>query len=207
MDTRRRSVWIGGGALVVLALGFAPAGAAPEEAGPPPAWMFDVRVVRVDLGDGERAEQRPAFQAADRSTSDLAPGALLDALKARGTTRLLLDQRVTTVEGRRCVAQQELHESHLALQFRDASNEQHRPTALRTGAIAQFVPTSEGLGYEVRLEWAGAAQPAGTALHLARWEGTHPLPEGRTLVLHHAQQHAQGAATEVYVLIRAHPAR
>lgn len=168
------------------------------------SWIFDVRIVRVDLGDGTRAEQRPAFQAAERGTTEIRPEAVLAALQARGTTRLLLDQRITTMHDMECTVEQQSAEPQLVVQLKDGNSEQQRSTIVQTGASVGLQQTAESLRYAIQLNWSTPAQPSvGSPVHRTSWKGSHPGLAGRTLVLHYAQQHAQGSATEIYVLIRA----
>jgi hypothetical protein len=205
--------WIGAAALLaVVVLGLdalrAPPGAAEDA--PAAAWIFDTRIVRVDAERREVAESAPSLLDLSTSTVRAEWPALLEALKARGTTRVLLDQRVTAFEGHKAQVEHEIQAAHLFTVFASQTDEQRRSAPLTTGAHASYVAQAGGgLDYEVVVNWALAVGgTTGNTTMRTRWTGTHgPLGAGETLVLHHRAQ-GDGAsalppAAEIYAFVTA----
>jgi hypothetical protein len=195
-------------AVLVVAASLAGDGARAEE-GAAAAWVFDVRVVRVEARDASVVEKGPAW--ADGGSHPIVSTAwpeLLAALKERGTTLLALDRRITVVGAREA----EVVETHMRTLQRFERRDQHNASfvsgAVETGTKAKLGP-GDPLGYEVEVKWEiPAADPDVPLVALTRWKGTcASLDDGRTLVLVHRAQVPSGARdappvpVEVYAFV------
>ncbi|MHC5011483.1 MAG: hypothetical protein ACYTG6_11110 [Planctomycetota bacterium] len=177
-------------AVLGLTLAVLPGGnvrAEGEEGVPEAVWTYDVRVVRVDLPVPERAEQ-PAW--GESATIGMSWPEILAALKARGKTTLLLDQRITAVAGLAATARQKHTSQIQAFQNRDMANERWQGALIDFGCTA-YLLSADVLEYDVEARWLlpplaeEAPQPTQAT---ASWKGTHPLLGGRTLVLWQSEQ-------------------
>jgi hypothetical protein len=153
----------------------------------PTAWVVDARIVRVDLVDPAAAEQTP-FQEPDGLEARTFPD-LLGALKERGTTTLLLDQRVTALSGTTAEAKRQRTRWIEQFQRRDVNNENWIGSALNESASVQVV-CGETCEYTVDVEWLLPLEAEGMTEPLVRsaWKGRLVARPGRTLVLRQAEQ-------------------
>jgi hypothetical protein len=177
-----------------------------EESG---VWVFDVRVVRVDPSAPEGAEQPSPFPDLRGTTTRMGWRDALAALKKRGTTTILADQRLTTVDGIMAAAKSERSVPTLAVNFSDVNNTQKRAATVRTGCMLEVTPSKGLLTYRVEARWALAGQEVpeteAPPQLTASWSGTHPALGGDTLVLHYREQllgkDTPTRAVEVYALL------
>ncbi len=173
-------------------------------------WVFDVRIVRVDPATPEVSETQSVFEQAEGTTVPMGWPQILDALKKRGKTTILMDQRLTTVEGVKGRLNNVVDHPILMVNFSDDNNTQRRQAAMKTGCSFEVIPTSSEMTYQVESRWAlmrtqvkdTQAPPQG----LTAWQGTHPALTGDTLVLHSREQietirEASVKAVEFYALV------
>ncbi len=152
-------------------------------------------------------EKAPDWLKPGATTVDLAWGALLENLKARGTTTVLLDQRVTSLAGREVLVRDTRDRQIEQFSRRDRNNETYQNSTITTGCTAKL-RTDEGLKYDVEVKWALARQEGDLrpALGTTAWSGDHPLLDGgKTLALRWAQQSVwEGRPTrgiEIYAFV------
>ncbi|MFV1958007.1 MAG: hypothetical protein ACC662_01205 [Planctomycetota bacterium] len=174
-------------------------GAAPTAATSGTAWVYDVRVVRV-LGTTPEAAEAPAPWAQDERGAPVVTTSwpdLLKLLKARGTTTLLLDQRVTAVANMAAEVEQRFDWQVAIFDRRDEANEFYKSSVLSSGCRANL-RTGAFLEYEVKVNWAlgekaldedadddEAVRPLQGAVN---WRGAYPPLQAQTLVLTHREQ-------------------
>jgi hypothetical protein len=199
------------GAAVVLARDGAVADDAVPARTTPAGWVFDLRVVGVVV-PRDVSEKGPPFDEVPAGGPLVATPwpVLLQTLKARGSTRLLLDRRVTALPG---AGRVEIDDSQTRgvemLNRRDASNETWVSGVIDTGVKAALT-TGDAFGYVIEVRWATDAKaPNAPPLLQGRtgWQGAWPAFDGRTLVLSHRQQiDAPGldpTGLEIYVFLTA----
>lgn len=198
-----------GAALLGLSLATAPdaggdGGAATRSTG----WHVEVRVVRVTTS-AATVEHAPALPGSrpDGTTTAAWPD-LLAALKARGTTQIVMDRSGSAVSGAPISLEQRQSENVLATIRADRGNTQLEARPLATGATVWLLVAGASdalpprLDYDASVEWARASpQRTAPITSLAKWKGAHAPVGDATLVLRHAEQDGLGGGTEVYVLI------
>jgi hypothetical protein len=169
-----------------------------------------VRVGRVDPPTLEGAEAPGPFPYMQGTTVDVGWPEALAALKKRGATTILSDQRLTTTTGFKAQIQSERQVPIIAVNFADVNNVQKRSAVVKTGCKFEVTPTGGSFRYEAEARWALAADEvpeteAPPQLTTA-WDGTHPDLDGSTLVLHYREQikaakDRPARAVEIYALI------
>jgi len=212
----RKQLLVGALALVLLAglcgVGWNPATAEERlERKPPPSpdlWIYDVRIVRVDPPTPEGAEKPGPFAYLSGTTIQTTWPEALAALKTRGPTTLLMDQRVTALEGHEAEAKTQRSIPLLVAQFEDINNRQRRAARLLTGCGASMTTTQASFSYDLDVKWAlhDPVKDEGAPEATTQWTGSHPTLSGDTLVLHSREQISAGAgkglrAIEIYALI------
>ena len=192
-------------AALLLALPGSAARADGEDAARP--WSFDVRVVQV------RASADQGFAAAPFPSGRVADFDFRQALKTlapRGDgVSVLMDQRLTTVDGVSATASNE--HSLPVERFDTADNNLRRVRfdSLKWGSKVQLVPVETELRYEISANWLywptlKTPVPVGRT----QWFGTQgDLAPGQTLVLH-AREHVVAEdktprVAEIYCFITA----
>lgn len=185
---------------------------APSAPKVPEAWVYDIRVVRVDPSDPAVVETAPTWKPAGATgASTTATWAdLLGGLKARGATTILLDQRVTTVAGVATEFKQQRRRPVLSLRNRAANAETWETMYIETGTSGQLVSTAHGLQYMIDVSWEEAPKEDGTGpVGNVSWKGTRSGGATvETLVLSHRQQVAGSTGQrglEIYVFITGTP--
>jgi hypothetical protein len=166
--------------------------------------IFDVRIVRVDTPTPAGVEQPCALLKGAQTTTALPWPELLGLLKKRGTTRLLMDRRLTSTTGVVVRGSEERQMPILQLNSRsvregEGGTENQAAARLRSGCKAEFLVSTErpaGASLSYKLETRGvlessSKQAEGATETLHTWDGAHPLfglagPE--TLVLSHREQ-------------------
>jgi hypothetical protein len=174
----------------------------------PAVWIYDVRLVRVDPAAAEGAEKAGPFAKANGTTTSASWPEALAALKNRGQTTLLMDQRVTALEGTKAEAKMVRSLPVLAAAFQDKANRQLRSARLQTGCNAALTTTGASFFYDVEVKLAlhPPTDDMGAPEMTTRWSGSHTTLSGKTLVLHSREQilSADGKsqrAVELYALI------
>lgn len=182
-------------ALVAIAALLPASGARGEDEGTAadaPTWLFDVRIVRVDAPTPEAVETPAPWEAAGTCTTSLGWTDLLTQLKARGRTTVLLDQRITTLEGMEALASQSGDRQIEQLQSRDLSNERWSSAPIVTGATAKLrVADASVLAYQLEARWEIRPDVDGVRpmLRMSKWAGTfRAIPNGETLALTYREQ-------------------
>jgi hypothetical protein len=196
-------------ALVGLLTVAAFASADADDVAPKPApsgHVYDVRVVRVDAS-ATAIEAAPAWASAPEATAAEPWADLLRALKERGRTTVLCDQRLTSEDGRPGKFDQQRKRLVESLQSRTSTGmEAWVGSYVETGTSGEMTPYEGRLSYRIEVTWEvpTADREAGTVGRL-RWEGSCAQPpSGRTLVLSHRQQPGPDqAGTEIYVFLSA----
>lgn len=181
------------GLVLVAAAALAPAvrGGDEPQGGPDGVWVYDVRVVRVDTPTPEAVEAALPWEAAGTSTVDTPWPVLLQQLKARGATTILLDQRVTGCPGYTVTASQTRDRQIETLVNRDLANERWQGSPCVTGCTAKLeTSTRNVLEYNVEARWEirSEVERVRPIFCSSRWDGTHPDLTGRTLVLSYREQ-------------------
>lgn len=188
---------------VLLLVGGAAVG--EEASGDPALWAFDVRVVRVETTTAETVET--PWTPTDGTTTKLPWSDLLAALKKRGVTTVLLDQRITGLTNRPVEAMQQRDQQIRQFQNADLHNERWQSSNLRSGVKAVLKPTSAWLEYQVVVNWMlrPREEDLRALLCTASWKGDHPGLEGDTLVLSYREQveHLDGErrGVEIYAFV------
>lgn len=183
---------------------------AEEEALRAVAWALDVRIVEVR--SDPVAGLTPPFDVGG-TTRDFDFAKVVATLRARGATRVLMDQRVTAVEGSEAKATNEHVIPIERFDTADQNSRRVRFDTTRTGCAAALLPSETGFGYEIKAHWTfwpslDDAVPAATTT----WEGEHrALQSGETLALH-AREHvldreAEPKVAEVYCFVTATASR
>jgi hypothetical protein len=167
-------------------------------------WRFDIRVLRVtsSYATVEQAPTLPGMTSFGVTAATWAE--LLAALKARGSTQIVMDRNVTALPDRPFSVVQSWTKNVLM------------PTR-STGVVSERVasPVSSGvdvrltfnaatglLEYALDLRWTDVPQQVEPVSSATSWTGTQSLAGDGTLVLRHAdQERAPSGGTEVYVLI------
>lgn len=152
-------------------------------------WVYEVRIVRVDPSEAAASEAGSPFPELERTTIDLPWKTILARLKARGTTRVLMDTRITAMDGIKTHTREEASTPIVALNFEDWNNQQYRSQIIKQGC--SFEQTTTGV-LQYALQVRGTVTPPASrrppAQYVVDWQGTHPVLDGRTLVLEHRQQ-------------------
>ena len=196
-------------ALLCAALaGLATSAARADEKEAGGVWVYDVRVVRVDLPRPEVAEEPGPFADMRGSTIALPWGEALARLRKRGSITLLLDQRITTETGVVGRAKTERMVPRAAVNQESGDVTIKRSVTIKTGCSFEVTPRGNGFAYQLAVMWALEAPDVGDygpAQMTTNWYGTHPT-SGQTLVLRYREQipKAGGAAlqgVELYGLI------
>ena len=181
-------------AVLALFIGLgAPSTAHAEDPQPGPkvngAWLYEIRIVRVDPKAAADSEAGSPFPELSDTTIDLPWAAVLARLKERGRTTVLMDTRMSAETGIKTEVSDERITPIVALNFQDRNNEQYRAQPIKEGCSFEQT-TATQMTY--RLQVRGTATPPvsmkPTAQYLVQWQGTHPRLAGRTLVLEHRQQ-------------------
>jgi len=173
----------------------APAAATPSAPGV--GWVYDVRVVRV-LGATPDAVEAPATWAQDdhgAPTVTTSWADILVQLKARGTTTLLLDQRVTAVPNVEVEVEEGCDWQIAIFDRRDRANEFYKSSVMSKGCQAKL-ETGAFLQYDVQVNWALGQKPAAEdddeaarpLVGTVTWKGAYPVLRAQTLVLTHREQ-------------------
>ncbi|MDF1702767.1 MAG: hypothetical protein P1V36_16585 [Planctomycetota bacterium] len=167
---------------------------------PSGVWVYDIRVVRVDPPMAEGAEQPSPFPEMKATTISLPWAECLARLKKRGTTTLLLDQRLTALQGRGSNVSEETTTPLLSANFEDKNNVQYRAQVVRTGCSFEQTTTGPSFQYQVQIQGAltAPADKAPPIQYTVKWRGDHPRLDGATLVLVNRRQvaKAKGAASK-----------
>jgi hypothetical protein len=202
-------------ALALALLGSLPlAGSARAEGEPARAWVFDLRVVRV-VGPPALGEAGPdwASPGGGLPVTTTPWRNLLDLLKQRGETTVLLDRRVTAVSGEPASIADTQVAAARVFERRDRSNETWRAGVIETGVRGDLLADARTT-YKIDVKWElGGGDPEAVPLQgSAAWTGSWPLLGGETLVLTHRQQLARPgggtgvpAGVEIYAFLTARP--
>jgi hypothetical protein len=206
---------------LLLALGLAALGAVHSSAGaraedeptvqrPPGTWVYDVRVVRIDPSAAAVLEAAPTWNSVDPAgaVTTATWGDLLGSLKQRGRATILLDQRVTAIEGARSEFGQWRKRPVLSLQHRATGVETWSASYVETQTSGELLSGRGGsLEYRVRATWEEAPKGEGTGpLGEVTWKGSRMgFASGETLVLSHRHQQVPEAVPpqglEIYVFV------
>lgn len=154
--------------------------------------VYDVRIVRVVTPTPEGVEQPCPFLSGDATTITASWATVLAALKKRGVTTLLMDQRATGHAGEPVKMSDERQVPVVAMTTKTLTSETLQAARIRSGCKIQLVAGPDGLT-TYRAEIRGAADPtsslATSAIEtLTSWEGCHAALDGKTLVLSHRVQ-------------------
>ncbi len=179
----------------------------------PKAWVYELRIVRVDPADPKASEAGSPFPELQGTTLGLGWPDILARLKQRGTTRVLMDTRVTARAGVRSTTLEESTTPVMAINSQDRNNEQYRAQMIRQGC--SFTQTTvPDLTYDLQVRGAldAPGRMRAPVSYSVAWKGTHPLLDGRTLVLEHRQQvavvakapRASAAVTRLRASVAAH---
>ena len=156
------------------------------------AWLFDVRMVRVDTPTPEAVEVAAPWDAAGSGTITTPWPEALKQLQARGRTTLLLDQSITAFGDSEALVTQTRDRQIQQLQSRDLSNERYGVAPIVTGGTAKLrVSESTVLQYQVEARWEirSGDESVRSLLCTSKWAGTCPaITDGRTLVLTYREQ-------------------
>jgi len=195
--------------LSVLALGAGiarPPSVGAEEETPARAsegqWVFDLRVVKV-VGDEALAEQEAAWAGGDAGEPIVRTAwpELLAAVKERGATTILMDRRVTALDGIPVDVVQTRSEQLEVFDRRDQNNEFWKGSILNNGCQAKLLPRQH-LEYEVSVHWSQSRAADTFPLQSSStWHGHALHFEGSTLVLGHREQVDLGGEAPVTVEI------
>ncbi len=206
MRTSTKRHWLGLIVLGLLALPLSTADAKdPVEAeGSTAPWVFDVRVVRV-YGDPVHGLQPTPYEA-DGSTTRAPWSQIRGVLASRGTTEVMLEQRLSTLAGIQAEAKTQSTFPIERFDTRSGAQETRRFDRIDT-STSVMLKVHDQLDYNVIAKWlhwypkGGAAPTASTS-----WKGTHTaLAPGRSLFLA-SRRHIQDAAgksqlAELYTII------
>lgn len=180
---------------------------AGDEGGASGVWVHEVRVVRVDPAAPEVSETPSVLESATGTTVRMGWPETLAALKQRGRTTVLMDQRLTTLEGLKGHAGGDRSVPILALNAKDLQNEQRRSARVRTGCKFEATVTAH-LQYDLEVRWIldTPGGDNGPPELTTTWSGTHTTLDDETLVLSYREQVAQAQgkpprAVEIYGLI------
>ena len=195
-------------ALLALASLVVPPATARAEDAPSYVWLYEVRVVRVDLAQAEGVETPAPFPELKATTLTLAWPEVLRRLQARGVATVLMDARVTALEGGRSTTTEETTTPIVGLNFEDKNNQQYRSTIVKHGCSFTQLTTGDTLEYQLQIR-ASVTPPKPKDLpvqYVIEWNASHPRLDGRTLVLDHRRQiqQAEGRpdrAIEHYALV------
>lgn len=169
-------------------------------------WRFDVRVLRLTTACAT-VEQAPTLPGMTPSGVTIASWAeLLAALKARGSTQIVMDRNVTGLSDRAFRVGQTQTESVLAVRRTDGTSTITEASPFMSAAdVDLVVDRDEGrqLEYGVVLIWAKTAAHTTVPITMrTEWKGAQMLHGDGTLVLRHAEQDRNPpVGTEIYVLI------
>ena len=168
-------------------------------------WRFDVRVLRLSTACAtvEQAPTLPGMTACGVTTATWA--ALLAALKARGSTQIVMDRNVTGLSDRAFSVGQTQTENVMAVRRTDGTSTITEALPFMSAANVDLVVDRDGgrrLEYGVNITWAKAAAHTAAPISVrTEWKGAQMLQGDGTLVLRHAEQDGQETGTEIYVLI------
>ena len=157
---------------------------------PAGVWVFDVRVVRVDLASPEVTESPVPWETSSPMVS-MPWTDVLAHLKSRGTTTLLLDQRGTSVWNEPLSLVQTHDVQIRAFQSQDVSNERWGSSTLTFGCAANLAPLGgKHLQYDIEAKWLiDRVKPSERPIvSMTRWKGTTPPLAGKTLGLSYREQ-------------------
>jgi hypothetical protein len=153
-------------------------------------WVFDLRVVRVDVTTPEVTETPLPWEAGSPLISTPWPE-LLKTLKGRGKTTLLLDQRGTAVWNQELVLSQ-FHDLQIeSFQNRDFNNERWSASTLSYGCSAKLRPSDlELVKYDLEAKWLLLREDPEERpiVGATKWSGTAPALTGKTLALGYREQ-------------------
>ena len=215
----RNQVTIGALSLALLAglcaMGWQPAVADDKPAAKAPAtpnvWIYDVRMVRVDPATPEGAEKPGPFADLSGTTTRATWPEALAALKNRGQTTLLMDQRVTALESEKGMVETSRSMPMLAASFADDNNRQLRSLRMMVGCQAALLTGGAGgatFSYDLEVKWTlhHPVADLGSPEVKTRWSGSHTTLAGKTLVLHSREQVLASdgkslRAVEIYALV------
>lgn len=206
MRTSTNRHWLGLIALALLALPLSTADAKdPVEAGTGPAlWVFDVRVVRV-YADPVRGLQPTPYEVHGSTTST--PWVQIrQTLAARGTTEVMLEQRLSTLAGIQAEAKTQSTFPVERFDTRSGGQETRRFDRIDSGSTV-LLKAHDQLEYNAMARWLhwypkeGAVPTATTS-----WKGTHaPLRAGQSLFLasrrHIRDAEGKSELAEIYTII------
>lgn len=171
-------------------------------------WVCDIRIVRVDPPTAAGMEAPSPFPELTGTTIGLTWPVILGRLKKRGVTTILLDQRVTAITGDKCSVKEESTTPVVGLISEDINNKQYRSMPIRAGT--RYEQTVGGGQFRYQASVNGVSTPPAPKkpppAYTVSWQGSHPVLQGKTLVLVHRRQIAQtppmaAKAVEHYALI------
>ena len=223
---RMRTLFVGALALACLTIGSVglpgdDARAEPDAKGAA-VEVFDVRIVRVVTAVPETIENPCPILSGTDTTTELGWAEVLAALKKRGATQVLMDQRVTGAQGQLVRANQERQVPVIAPQSRvkktsGEASENLAAARMRMGCKADLIAATgqaHGGRIEYKLEVRGVLPKTSQAAEgptetLTTWEGSHPPFAKRTLVLTNRQQARDPGASaaqgiELYCFVTRH---
>ena len=183
------------------------AGDPTAEAG---AWVFDVRVVRVDMTDPTGVEAPVPWEGAAGAVTSTPYPDMLAVLKHRGQALVMLDQRVTAVGAIESKISQDVRLPLMTLERTDKFNVTQHMAEVHGGCTVTL-SAGEMLRYGFAVNWYDPAAPnapegLGATQFSLEWRGTAPVGGGGTLVLHHREQRGVESpvrACEVYCFLTA----
>lgn len=158
-------------------------------------WIYDVRVVHVQTDAVKGLE--PAPWEGGPSTVTTTWREHLEALRARGSVFVMLDQRASGARGAQAELQTQSVTPMKRFDHQSIQGETRRFDRMTTG-VTVMLETTAGLEYDVEIGWLHYAPrddavPTGST----SWKGTHPaIPDGRTLALVH-REHIRGRTGEI----------
>jgi hypothetical protein len=189
---------------------------APAAGRAPTTWVYDVRVVRVDLGDAAPADPTTWKPQGDVGATTAMPWSeILATLAARGEATILLDQRVTAIEENPIQFRQKKQRRLLTLRSRQRHNEEitdfYDGTYAESGAEGDLLVGRGGLQYSVDVSWESNVGEEGVgSVNRATWKGSRVgFGSRESLVLSHRMQETlpgpKRGTTEIYVVITGAP--
>lgn len=171
-----------------VALG-APTTAVAEDGKRGETFLYEIRIVRVDPKAAADSEAGSPFPELTETTIDLPWKTVLERLKKRGHTTVLMDTRMSAAPGIKSEVTDERITPIVALNFEDWNNQQYRSQPVKIGSTFKQT-TSAQLSYQIAVRGTATAPATrrAPAQYMIQWNGSHPRLGGQTLVLEHRQQ-------------------